>query len=195
MNMKQGDGKMATWLKILLGLGVSGLLIAVLAISSVIGINNNMVAQEAALSAQYKQNQNNYDNMVKKVVEVAQVPEMATADLEKLTKAAISGRYGENGSKAVFQFIQEQNPTVSSELYTKIQQVIEAGRNSFEAEQKVLLDKKRVYETTLNTFPSGTVARILGFPKIDLSKIDIVTSAETEEAFATKKAAPIKLRK
>lgn len=186
---------MSTLTKVLLGLGVTGLLVAVLGISSVIGINNDMVQQEAGLQAQYKQNQNNYDNMVKKVVEVAQVPEMMTSDLEKLTKAAISGRYGEGGSKAVFQFIQEQNPSVSSTIYEKIQQVIEAGRNSFEAEQKSLLDKKRVYETQLNSFPTGVVARVLGFPRLDLAKIDIVTSDRTEKAFETKKDSAIELRK
>lgn len=184
---------MSTWVKI--GLGLVGVLVLLgaVCVSSVIGINNNLVQQEAGLTAQYKQNQNNYDNMVKKVVEVAQVPAMAAADLEKLTKAAISGRYGSEGSKAVFQFIQEQNPTVSTELYSKIQVVIEAGRNSFEADQKVLLDKKRVYETALNTFPSGLVAKFLGFPRIDLSKIDIVTSDRTEKAFGTKKDEAIKL--
>lgn len=186
---------MSTLTKVLLGLGVSVLLLVVVAISSVIGLNNDFVAQEAGLTAQYKQNQNNYDNMVKKVVEVAQVPAMMTEDLEKLTKAAIQGRYGKDGSKAVFQFIQEHNPTVDSAIYVKIQQVIEAGRNSFEAEQKMLLDKKRVYETQLNTFPSGVIARVLGFPRIDLAKIDIVTSEETQKVFDTKKAEPIKVRK
>lgn len=185
---------MSTLTKVLLGLGVTGLLVAVLGISSVIGINNDFVAQEASLSAQYKQNQNNYDNMVKKVTEVAQVPTMMTDDLKEVTKAAITGRYGAGGSKAVLQFIKEQNPTLSPEIYTKVQQVIESGRNSFSAEQTVLLDKKRVYETQLNSFPTGIIARAMGFPRIDLSKIDIVTSDRTEKAFDTKKDEPMKLR-
>lgn len=182
-------------MKLSIGFVGAALLLTVLAISSVIGINNNFVYQEAGLTAQYKQNQNNYDNFVKKVVEVAQIPDMMTADLERVTRAALSGRYGAEGSKAVFQMIQEQNPSVSPELYTKIQQVIESGRNSFEAEQKILLDKKRIYESQLNTFPSGLVAKFLGFPKIDLIKIDIVTSNRTEQVFETKKDEAIKLRK
>jgi len=160
----------------------------------VISINNSLVTQEAGLTAQYKQNQNNYDNFIKKVVEVAQVPSMMRDDLEKVTKAAIQGRYGEKGSQAVFQFIKEQNPTVSSEVYTKIQQVIDSGRTSFESEQKMLLDKKRVYEVSLNSFPTSFVAKFLGFPKIDLSNIDIVTSDRTDKAFEKKKDEPIQLR-
>lgn len=180
--------------KILLGLLVTGLLFAAITVASIISINNDLVSQEASLEAQYKQNQNNYDNFTKKVVEIAQVPAMMRDDLEKVTKAAISGRYGANGSKAVFQFIKEQNPTISSEVYTKIQQVIDSGRNAFEAEQKMLLDKKRLYVTDLKSFPTSFIAALLGFPKIDLSKIDIVTSDQTEKAFETKKDKPLNLR-
>jgi len=72
--------------------------------------------------------------------------------------------------------------------------VIDAGRTSFEAEQKMLLDKKRLYLTDLKSFPTSLVAGFLGFPKIDLSKIDIVTSDRTDEAFKTKKDKPLQLR-
>jgi hypothetical protein len=185
---------MSTPVKILLGLFFAGALFAAIAVVSVISINNELVEQEAGLDAQYKQDQNNYDNFTKKVVEVAQVPAMMRDDLVKITKAAISGRYGADGSKAVFQFIKEQNPNVSPEIYTKIQQVIDAGRTSFEAEQKMLLDKKRLYVVQLNSFPTGFVARMLGFPKIDLTKIDIVTSDDTDKAFTTKKAKPLNVR-
>lgn len=184
---------MSTTTKVLIGLFGGFLVLGAVLISSVIGINNDLIRQEAGLQAQYKQNQNNYSNYFNKLQEVAQVPTMYKNDLKEVYTAAISGRYGKNGSQAVFQFLKEQNPSFDTSMYTKIQQIIESGRNSFEADQKTLLERKRVYEIALKEFPRNLVASTLGFPKIDLANIDIVTNDETEKAFETKKAGPIKL--
>ncbi len=184
---------MALSTKILLGV-LAGFLLLVMGMGcDACAVHNDCVRQENGLEAQYNANQSNYANYFSKLKEIAQVPSMYTADLEKVYKGAISGRYGEGGSKAVVQFIQEHNPTFDSSLYTKIQQVIEAGRNSFDADQRTLLDKRRVYQNTIGEFPGSMVAGMMGFPKVDLKKYDPVTNEETAAAFATKKAGPIQL--
>lgn len=185
---------MSTVTKVLIGVAVIVVIFGVSIIGTVIGVNNQCVRHEQNILAQYKQNQNNYDNFFKKVREIAQVPDMYVADLEKVYNSAMKGRYGDKGSVAVFQWIQENNPTVDSSIYKQIQQVIEAGRNSFEANQKMLLDKKRVYELVLNEFPSNIITKVLGFPKVNLKDIDIVTSEETENTFKNKKSDPLNIR-
>lgn len=185
---------MKTWTKVGIGFLALLLILATTLISSVIGINNDLVQQESGIVAQYKQNQNNYDNYLKKLQEAAQVPSMYTDDLKNVYKETLAGRYGAQGSKAVFQFIKEHNPNFDSKLYTQLQQIVESGRNSFEVDQKTLLDKRRVYEISLNTFPQGLVAKLLAFPRIELAKYDIVTSDSTTKAFDDKKSDPIKLR-
>lgn len=180
--------------KILIGLFVIILLFTGGCALSVIGFNNSSVAQEESIKAQYKQNQNNYDNYFKKLKETAQVPDMYASDLKKVYDGVVSGRYGDKGSQAIFQAIAEHNPNFDASLYKQIQQIIESGRNSFEADQKTLLDKKRVYETNLRQFPTSIYASMLGFPKIDLAQYDIVTSTQTEEIFKTKKSEVINLK-
>jgi hypothetical protein len=185
---------MSTAVKIILACVGALFLVFIISVFSVIGIHNDCVHQESGLKAQYSQNQNNYANYFDKLKEAAQVPDMYASKLKDLYDGTMKGRYGAEGSKAMFQFIKEQNPTLDPKMFVQLQEIIEAGRNSFEADQKTLLDKKRVYENTLGSFPGSFFAGMMGFPKIDLKSIDIVINEETAKAFETKRAGPINLK-
>ena len=161
---------------------------------SAFDFRSDCVRSEASIKAQYDQNKNSYDNMWKKFKEMAQVPDMYANDLKKLYDGAIKARYGDDGSKAMFQFIQEHNPNLDSAVYTKLQAAIESGRNSFQAEQASLIDRKREYETLLNGNRALFVNVWFEFPRINLNDYNIVTSDATEKAFHDGKSDNIQLR-
>jgi hypothetical protein len=185
---------MSIGLKIILGFLAFMVIVVFLCVFSSIGVYNSCISIEAGIKAQYSANQSNYDNMWKKFKEATQVTDMYSSDLKKVYDSAIQNRYGNNGSKAVFQWLKEHNPNFDSTLYQRLQAMIESGRNTFDSNQKMLIDKRQMYESYVNSFPNNLIAGSFGFPRIDLTKYDIVTSDLTQKAFETKKVDEIKLR-
>lgn len=152
-------------------------------------------SMEQRLISQKENNRNKLAQYGQKVLEVSQVPDMYKNDMVELATAAIQGRYGADGSKATFQFIKEQNPTLDPSMYKQIQQVIEAGRNDFQAGQTAMIDVRRQYQTALGTVWFGMWMRFAGYPKVNLADFDIVSTDLADTAFKNKKEnGPIKLR-
>lgn len=175
-------------------LGIIVALVGLVA-ASYISAYNTGNRMEQAIKATHENNKNVLSQYGQKVLEAAQVPEMMRDDLIAVVKAAVEGRYGEKGSQATFQWIQEQNPTVDPGLYQKVQQIIESGRTEFQNSQTRLIDQKRAYETALGSFWQGMWMGIAGYPKIDLEVYKIVTTGRAESAFESgREDAPLKLR-
>lgn len=170
------------------------IIVAVLGISYVSAYNygNKM---ERQLEATWENNQNVLSNYTQKVQEASQVPGMQRDDLKEVITAALEGRYGDDGSQAVFQFIQEQNPQIDSSVYTQIQRIIEAGRTEFQKEQTRLIDVKRSYKTALGSFWKGTWLGVAGYPQKDPDEYRAVVVSGTRKVFEEgTEAGPIKLR-
>lgn len=160
-------------------------LVVVVVVGSYVGAHNKGVKFENTLEATWENNENILGQYSLKIQEMAQVPEMYTEDLKEVVREALSSRYGENGSQAVFQWIQEKSPEVDPQVYVQIQNEMTIGRNKFEAAQTRLVDQKRAYKNELDMFWSGLWLRIAGFPKLDLSKYKVITSEHAQETFET----------
>lgn len=176
---------------------VVGILFAILAtgIGSYVSAYNYGNKAENQIKAEYEDMENILGQYSLKVKEAAQVPALAKDDLKEVMIAAFSGRYGADGSKAVFQMINEQYPgKVDSALYKSIQQIIEAGRNKFENSQTRFIDIKRDYNENLGTLYRGFWMRMAGYPKIDMNKYVIISSTHAKDAFETKIDQGIKLK-
>ena len=168
-----------------------------------VGFRNKAQAYEVDIPAQYTEMQNVYDNGWKKVVEVAQVPAMQMEQTKQLYGAVMEGRYGAGGSKAFVQFIKEQNPNLSPEIYVKIQRTIEAFHDNFQASQTNLIARKQEYgkfvtATTDSLFYNwiGNYPHIkVGIPLGSKDDFQIVTSDKTQTDFQQHKADPLDLSK
>jgi hypothetical protein len=168
---------------------------AVVIVGSYVSNYNYGNMAENQVKAEYTNMENILAQGGLKVKEVAQVPGMYADDLERVAKAAISARYGSEGSKAAMQWIKENYPgKMDPSLYKQIQQVIESYRDKFQNEQTKFIDVKRSYETNLGYFWKGFWLHVAGYPKIDLAKYVIISSDDAQEAFKTGKDKAIKLR-
>jgi hypothetical protein len=177
--------------------------LAILAIVLVLGgtvvgsyVTNYNYGNEAekSLTARLNDNKNIRSNYVAKVQEMVQVNDSYKDALKEVVVNAIEGRYGEDGSKATWQWIKEQNPTVDPTLYIRLSQVIEAGRNEFKNAQTRLLDEKRAYETNLGYLWKGFWLKLAGYPKINLDDIKVIITKDTNKAYETGEDAAIQLR-
>ena len=163
--------------------------------ASYVSANNYGSEVEANLKASRDNNKNILAQYQQKVLEAVQVPEMYKNDFKEVLQGSLTGRYGPDGSKATFQWIKEHDINFDSSLYRKVQQLIEGGRKDFELGQTRMLDIRRGYETNLGYAWRGLWLRIAGFPKIDLTQYNPITTAGVEDTFASgKEKAPLKLR-
>jgi hypothetical protein len=173
----------------------SGAIVALVAAGMAVVILGGSYISAYNAGNQMEQTINILSTYQQKVQEAAEVPGMMTDDIVKVTQAAITGRYGDNGSRAVFQAISERNPQVSEKLYVKLQEIIEGGREEFKTNQTRLIDTKRAYETNLGSFWRGTFMHLAGYPKINLDDFKVVKTDSAVNAFKTgRESGPIQLR-
>ena len=171
---------------------VLGLVFAIAAfLFSYNNMGNDLEQQIVAIQQNSMNVASQYQNLV---FEAAQVPEMQRDDLKEVITAALEGRYGDNGSQAVFQAIQEDNPQIDSTVYVKLQQIMESGRKDFQREQTRMIEAVKVYKTKLGNMPSGFFLGLMGYPKINLEEFRPVTTERVRGMFETGNEEHWKLR-
>lgn len=162
---------------------------------SLISYYNDFAQLEVQVKKFNKDSENHLSNYTLKVQETAQIPDMYKDGLKEVIRETFQGRYGKDGSKAVMQWIQEQNIQFDSSLYKEIQVVISSGRDEFRISQTKKLDACSIYETKLLKFPGSMVAGMFGYPRLDLEKTcQVVSDNQTQAAFDSGKQKPINFK-
>ncbi len=158
-------------------LGVVGFLILFVAIAW-IGANNSEARLRNQFEAKQTDNTSQFDNMWKKIAQVAQVTEKDRESLAQIFVQHAKARTGDGGGGAVMKWIQESVPNVDSSGYRNLQNIIVASRDSWTDNQRQLLDIKREHDNLLDTFPSSIF--VGGRSRL---RAVIVTSERSDEAF------------
>ena len=160
-----------------------------------VGAANKGNQMENSIDQLRQNSASNLSNLTMTVTEQAQVPEMATDHLKQIIEAQMTGRYGADGSKAVFQFLKEQNLQVDQRMYLNIQAAMSGGRKEFEITQNRLLSQCTSYKNALGDVWSGFWLRLAGYPKANLAVVcRAVTDSKTDAAFETGQQTKISLK-
>lgn len=188
--MKNQRGSVAAFAA--LGLFLFVFVASIIAGVMVISKRNAFVRIENNIMMAYEESKNVHSNYVLRIQEMAQVPKMATKQLSEIIKASNEGRYGDDGSKAVFQFLKEQNPNIDQSLYTNIQKEVTGGRLDFQSKITRVNDNKTVAYNMLDDTVGGFILKdILGMPRKNIGyeggKDDypVIMSETSVETFKT----------
>ena len=140
---------------------------------------------ENRLIAEHQRAQNTMSATATTVMDIANISERYADDVSELVRDTMQGQYGEDGSEAVVQWIQEQNVQLDSSLYRDISLAVRSGRQDFRMAQDRVIDIKRSYEQQLGALWSGFWLTLTGYPKIDLDDYDILLDQTTIDRYET----------
>jgi hypothetical protein len=173
---------------------ISAVVIATL-VGSYITAYNQAVVFESGISTTDKGTRTALSTYTLTLKDLAQVPEMMVDDLVRYADAVYSGRYGEEGSKALVQFITEQNQNLDTKTYDQIAAVMQSGRKEFQLGQDKKTEQCEQYDRARDFLWQGFWIKRAGFPKKNIEELcKLVLDKSTNEAFRTHEVESIKLK-
>lgn len=176
------EKKLSKGCMVLICLGiVMFLFLLILSISCITTLNKEAKLR-VAIEAKQLDNTSEFDNMWKKIQQVAQVPEQKkNALMEIFNSYAESRSSGQQGGSLAL-WIKESVPNADMKVYDNLQNIIVASRDRWTQRQKELVDLDRERNQMFETIPSNIYLTVLGRQK-DSVKIKIITSSRTEKVF------------
>ncbi len=148
---------------------------------------NGAARAEAGIIAQHDNTRNVLGQYGPRIADALGVTKIQAKAVEDIITGANESRYGKTGSAATMQWITEQNPTLDQQNFSKIIDLIASGRNDFQREQTLKIDKLRAYKTSLAVFPGNIILGMVGYPSAGFfDKYEkIVVSGHAQKSFDT----------
>jgi hypothetical protein len=147
------------------------------------GQYNTAASLKNTYESKVKANEVDFDNMWKKIQQVAQVTSAQKDALKEIFTSYAQARTTES-KNLLSSWIKESVPNVDTSTFNNLQNIIVGSRDGWTMRQKELVDISRQYNEMLVRFPGNMILGMFGFQKIDPK---IITSSRTEEAFSTGK--------
>lgn len=158
-------------------------------------LHDDAIVWEANIVQKNQESENVLSRVNTTIQGLAGTVNIYAEDVKSVITAAVQGRYGDKGSQAVFQMIQEKNPDVSPVLYQKLADAIEGGNREFEIIQTRKIEVCTGYRKVLGYLVRGSLLKMADFPRFDLEdNCKVISDASTKDAFGTGIRAPMKLR-
>ena len=154
------------------------LLIGIVVIGYFISAHNTELRLRNLVLAQQKVCEANFDKMWKVIKQITHVSDTYLETFKEIYPQLIAGRY--QGKDLAF--IMEQNPTLDSSVLRQLATAIEANRQEFFAQQRMLVVRQKEHSTYIHSIPACMV--LLSAEEI---KITVITSDYTESVYASGK--------
>jgi len=187
------EGMSKGWM-IAIGIGAVGVLFSVIFLVSIISTMNTEARLRTSIEAKQKDNTSEFDNMWKKISQVAQIPEQKKNALMSIFNSHAESRSGGQSGGSLALWIKESVPNVDLKVFDNLQNIIIAARDRWTMRQKELIDLERERTQMFRTIPSNIYLAIAGRQESDV-KIVVITSSRTEKTFETGKDDDVKLFK
>ena len=157
-------------------------------ILSYIGAYDKGVRYEQEIKAAWENNEQILGSFKVKLMNAIGTSKMNAGQVTALIEAANKARYGGEGSKASWQWLQENNLQLDQSINKQILQIVEAGQDEFKVAQTRMIDTKRSYSTAIEKqylLGEGWWLKMAGFPRINLADYKTISSEGAQEAFKT----------
>lgn len=141
-------------LKLAVGAGAFMMLTLLVIFIMNISYQNAYERIDQDILSQYKKVESNYEKMSRVILQQAGIVNKYSTDFKDIYKGMMQGRYGKDGSKAMFQWIKEQNPQIDAGVYKKLMTTVEAQRTGFDRMQSKIAMMVAESNKMLKTAPS-----------------------------------------
>jgi hypothetical protein len=172
-----------------LSIGAVLFVTAIVLVLSGVSIYNDAASVKNTYEMKVKSNEAEFDNMWKKIQQVAQVPDAQKDAFKEVYSSYASSRTSPNQGQ-MMAWIKESVPNYNGEIYTQLMNVITGSRDGWTMRQNELVDVARQYNANLVVFPKNILLKFCGFEKIEPK---VITSTKTEQSFKTGKDDDVEL--